>query len=112
MTDELVGEVAPAQRFDEAALSIYLERQIEAFGRKLVVQQIKEVRQSDVQVDDTRARRTAAHVLRKTARSAACERASGGTRVSRDEGWTGQVCQFLACATFVRTPLSSVRRFM
>jgi aminoglycoside phosphotransferase (APT) family kinase protein len=41
MTDELVGEVAPAQRFDEEALAIYLERQIESFGRQLVVQQIK-----------------------------------------------------------------------
>jgi aminoglycoside phosphotransferase (APT) family kinase protein len=41
MTDELVGEVAPAQRFDEEALANYLERQIESFGRQLEVQQIK-----------------------------------------------------------------------
>ena len=34
MTDELVGEVAPAQRFDEEALANYLERQIESFGRQ------------------------------------------------------------------------------
>jgi aminoglycoside phosphotransferase (APT) family kinase protein len=41
MTDELVGEVAPAQRFDEASLATYLERQVEGFGRQLRVQQIK-----------------------------------------------------------------------
>ena len=41
MSDDLVGEVAPAQRFDEAKLKSYLERQIEGFGRDLIVQQIK-----------------------------------------------------------------------
>ncbi|MGZ5997911.1 MAG: phosphotransferase family protein, partial [Rhizomicrobium sp.] len=41
MSDDLVGEVAPAQRFDEAKLKSYLEVQIEGFGRDLIVQQIK-----------------------------------------------------------------------
>lgn len=41
MSDDLVGEVAPAQRFDEAKLKAHLETQIDGFGRDLVVQQIK-----------------------------------------------------------------------
>jgi len=41
MSDDLVGEVAPAQRFDEAGLKAYLESRIEGFGRNLRVQQIK-----------------------------------------------------------------------
>ena len=41
MSDDLVGEVAPAQRFDEAKLKAYLEGQIEGFGKNLFVQQIK-----------------------------------------------------------------------
>jgi aminoglycoside phosphotransferase (APT) family kinase protein len=41
MSDDLVGEVAPAQRFDEAGLRSYLEEKIENFGRDLAVQQIK-----------------------------------------------------------------------
>ena len=41
MSDDLVGEVAPAQRFDEGRLKAYLEKEIEGFGRNLVVQQIK-----------------------------------------------------------------------
>jgi aminoglycoside phosphotransferase (APT) family kinase protein len=41
MSDDLVGEVAPAQRFDEGKLKAYLETHIEGFGRDLLVQQIK-----------------------------------------------------------------------
>ena len=41
MSDDLVGEVAPAQRFDEARLRVYLESNIDGFGRDMVVQQIK-----------------------------------------------------------------------
>ena len=41
MSDDLVGEVAPAQRFDEAKLKAHLESHIEGFGRDLIVQQIK-----------------------------------------------------------------------
>ena len=41
MSDDLVGEVAPAQRFDEGKLKAYLEAHIEGFGRDLLVQQIK-----------------------------------------------------------------------
>ena len=41
MSDDLVGEVAPAQRFDEAGLKAYLESRIDGFGRNLRVQQIK-----------------------------------------------------------------------
>ncbi len=41
MSDDLVGEVAPAQRFDEAKLRAYLETNIEGFGHDMVVQQIK-----------------------------------------------------------------------
>ncbi len=41
MSDDLVGEVAPAQRFDEGRLKAHLEKEIEGFGRNLVVQQIK-----------------------------------------------------------------------
>ena len=41
MSDELVGEVASAQRFDEKRLKSYLEARIEDFGRDLIVRQIK-----------------------------------------------------------------------
>ena len=41
MSDELVGEVVPAQRFDEAKLRSYLEQAIDGFGRDMIVQQIK-----------------------------------------------------------------------
>src|SRR5690349_12953616 len=41
MSEELVGEVAPAQRFDEERLRSYLESKIEDFGRELSIQQIK-----------------------------------------------------------------------
>lgn len=41
MNDDLVGEVSPAQRFDEERLRSYLELKIEGFGRDLAVQQIK-----------------------------------------------------------------------
>jgi aminoglycoside phosphotransferase (APT) family kinase protein len=41
MNDDLVGEVSPAQRFDEERLRSYLELKIEGFGRDLTVQQIK-----------------------------------------------------------------------
>jgi aminoglycoside phosphotransferase (APT) family kinase protein len=41
MNEDLVGEVAPAQRFDEGKLRTYLEDRIEGFGRDMVVQQIK-----------------------------------------------------------------------
>lgn len=41
MSDELVGEVASAQRFDEKRLKSYLEAKIEDFGRDLIVRQIK-----------------------------------------------------------------------
>lgn len=41
MSEDLVGEVSPAQRFDEEKLRGYLERQVEGFGRDMVVQQIK-----------------------------------------------------------------------
>ena len=36
-----LGDVAPAQRFDEAGLRTYLERHIDRFGQGMVVQQIK-----------------------------------------------------------------------
>lgn len=41
MEDSLVGEVAPAHRFDEGRLKAYLEREIEGFGVNMRVQQIK-----------------------------------------------------------------------
>jgi aminoglycoside phosphotransferase (APT) family kinase protein len=41
MSDDLVGEVAPAHRFDEAGLRRHLETHIEGFGANLRVQQIK-----------------------------------------------------------------------
>lgn len=41
MSDDLVGEVASAQRFDEQRLKDYLESQIANFGRDLIVRQIK-----------------------------------------------------------------------
>ena len=41
MSDDLVGEVAPAHRFDEAKLRAHLEQHVEGFGRDMVVQQIK-----------------------------------------------------------------------
>lgn len=41
MSDNLVGEVTSAQRFDEARLKVYLESKIEGFGGNLIVQQIK-----------------------------------------------------------------------
>ena len=41
MTDALFGEVAPRQRFDEAALAAYLERTIADFGSDMTVQQIR-----------------------------------------------------------------------
>ncbi len=41
MSGDLVGEVAPAQRFDESKLKTHLEGQIEDFGRDMVVRQIK-----------------------------------------------------------------------
>ncbi|HEY4943892.1 MAG TPA: phosphotransferase [Rhizomicrobium sp.] len=41
MSDDLVGEVASAQRFDEAKLKAHLETHIDGFGQGLVVQQIK-----------------------------------------------------------------------
>jgi aminoglycoside phosphotransferase (APT) family kinase protein len=41
MSDELVGEVASAQRFNEEQLKSYLESKIEGFGQDLRVQQIK-----------------------------------------------------------------------
>jgi aminoglycoside phosphotransferase (APT) family kinase protein len=41
MSDDLVGAVAAAQRFDEAKLKAHLETHIDGFGRGLVVQQIK-----------------------------------------------------------------------
>ncbi len=41
MSEELVGEVSPAQRFDEERLRSYLEAKIDDFGRDLTVQQIK-----------------------------------------------------------------------
>jgi aminoglycoside phosphotransferase (APT) family kinase protein len=39
--DALVGEVAPAHRFDEANLKAHLGQNIPGFGRDMVVQQIK-----------------------------------------------------------------------
>ena len=39
--DPLVGEVAPAHRFDEAKLKAHLEAAIDGFGQGMVVQQIK-----------------------------------------------------------------------
>jgi aminoglycoside phosphotransferase (APT) family kinase protein len=41
MSGDLVGAVAPAQRFDEAKLKAHLETHIDGFGRDLIVQQIK-----------------------------------------------------------------------
>jgi len=41
MSEELVGSVSPAQRFDEKKLKAYLESKIEDFGRDLTIQQIK-----------------------------------------------------------------------
>jgi aminoglycoside phosphotransferase (APT) family kinase protein len=41
MSEELVGEVSPVQRFDEQRLKSYLESKIEDFGRDLTIQQIK-----------------------------------------------------------------------
>jgi aminoglycoside phosphotransferase (APT) family kinase protein len=41
MSDELIGDVAPALRFDEAKLRGYLEANIDGFGRDMVVRQIK-----------------------------------------------------------------------
>lgn len=41
MSGDLVGEVAPAQRFDEAKLKAHLETHIDGFGRDMIVQQIK-----------------------------------------------------------------------
>ncbi|HXC57232.1 MAG TPA: phosphotransferase family protein [Rhizomicrobium sp.] len=41
MSDDLVGEVAPAQRFDEAKLKAHLETHIDGFGTGMRVQQIK-----------------------------------------------------------------------
>jgi aminoglycoside phosphotransferase (APT) family kinase protein len=41
MTEELVGEVSPAQRFDEERLRSYLELKVDDFGRDLIVRQIK-----------------------------------------------------------------------
>ena len=41
MSDPLLGEVAPAQRFDEAKLKAHLEKHIEGFGAGMQVQQIK-----------------------------------------------------------------------
>ncbi len=41
MSDDLVGEVAPAHRFDEAKLRAHLEKHVDGFGRDMLVQQIK-----------------------------------------------------------------------
>ncbi|MEJ0025915.1 MAG: phosphotransferase family protein [Rhizomicrobium sp.] len=41
MSDALLGAVAPALRFDEAALKAHLERHVEGFGQGMSVQQIK-----------------------------------------------------------------------
>jgi aminoglycoside phosphotransferase (APT) family kinase protein len=41
MSDDLVGDVVPALRFDEAKLKAHLERHIDGFGRDMIVQQIK-----------------------------------------------------------------------
>ena len=41
MSDPLLGEVAPAQRFDEAKLNAHLETSIPGFGADMAVQQIK-----------------------------------------------------------------------
>lgn len=41
MSDPLVGDVAPAHRFDEAKLRAHLESGIDGFGREMAVQQIK-----------------------------------------------------------------------
>jgi aminoglycoside phosphotransferase (APT) family kinase protein len=36
-----LGEIAPAHRFDQAALAAYLERNVEGFGRNLSIQQFQ-----------------------------------------------------------------------
>jgi aminoglycoside phosphotransferase (APT) family kinase protein len=41
MSDDIVGDVVPALRFDEAKLKAHLEKHIDGFGRDLRVQQIK-----------------------------------------------------------------------
>jgi aminoglycoside phosphotransferase (APT) family kinase protein len=41
MSEELVGDVSPAHRFDEERLRSYLELKIDDFGNDLTVQQIK-----------------------------------------------------------------------
>lgn len=41
MSEDLVGEVAPAHRFDEGKLKAHLEKHIAGFGTNLRVQQIK-----------------------------------------------------------------------
>jgi aminoglycoside phosphotransferase (APT) family kinase protein len=41
VSDDLVGEVAPAHRFDEAKLRAHLEKHIDGFGHDMQVQQIK-----------------------------------------------------------------------
>jgi aminoglycoside phosphotransferase (APT) family kinase protein len=41
MTETLFGDVAPAHRFDEAALAAYLNRHIDDFGADMKVLQIR-----------------------------------------------------------------------
>ncbi len=41
MSDELVGDISPTQRFDEKRLKSYLGPKIEDFGHDLTIQQIK-----------------------------------------------------------------------
>jgi aminoglycoside phosphotransferase (APT) family kinase protein len=41
MSDDIIGDVVPALRFDEAKLKAHLEAKIEAFGKNMIVRQIR-----------------------------------------------------------------------
>ena len=76
MSDDLVGEVAPAQRFDEAKLKAYLEGQIEGFGTQhgRAADQGRRI-ESDVQADDRRSKRTACAMSCARSHQDSCSRA-------------------------------------
>lgn len=66
MDDALYGAVAPAHRFDEAALAAYLERQIDDFGTAMTVRQIRGGASNPTFVLETRDGATSKrYVLRK-----------------------------------------------
>ena len=88
MTETLFGDVAPAHRFDEAALAAYLNRHIDDFGADMKVLADSRWRfQPDLPARDFRQRRREAlRPAQEATGTIAGECAPGGPRISRHEG--------------------------